>query len=304
MQEKIGNVILNCDYYGGSDLYSDGPIEDFLLKTVQETTEDDYDRVINESGEWPVFYHLSHLRENILNWYEFDKKKTALEIGAGCGALTGLLARECRKVDCIELSMKRSLINAYRNKEKDNIEVFVSNFQDFAANEQRKYDYITLIGVLEYSESYIQSPQPQIDFLKQMKGLLKKNGLVFVAIENKTGMKYWAGCCEDHLGKPYIGIENYPGTAGVRTFTDRELRQLFSAAGFTKSEFYYPYPDYKFPQAIYTDAYLPRPGTLSNSHTNFDQERFVTFDEQKAYDTVISNDMFPFFSNSYLVLIH
>ena len=99
-------------------------------------------------------------------------------------------------------------------------------------------------------------------------------------------------------------IENYPGTAGVRTFTDRELRQLFSAAGFTKSEFYYPYPDYKFPQAIYTDAYLPRPGTLSNSHTNFDQERFVTFDEQKAYDTVISNDMFPFFSNSYLVLIH
>ena len=75
MQEKIGSVILNSDYYRGSDLYSDGPVEDFLLKTVKEISTNEYERVINKCGEWPVFYHLSHLRENILNWYEFNKER-------------------------------------------------------------------------------------------------------------------------------------------------------------------------------------------------------------------------------------
>ena len=31
MMEKIGNVVMNYDYYSGTDLYSDGDIEDTLL---------------------------------------------------------------------------------------------------------------------------------------------------------------------------------------------------------------------------------------------------------------------------------
>ena len=36
MKEKIGNVILNYQYYNGSDDYTDGKIEDELLSMVEK----------------------------------------------------------------------------------------------------------------------------------------------------------------------------------------------------------------------------------------------------------------------------
>ena len=36
MQEKIGNVVIQTQYYPGQDLYSDGEIEDRMLKIAQK----------------------------------------------------------------------------------------------------------------------------------------------------------------------------------------------------------------------------------------------------------------------------
>ena len=80
-----------------------------------------------------------------------------LEIGSGCGAVTGALCRKAKEVTCIELSMKRSRINAYRHRDQDNLKILVGNFQEIEKNLTEKYDYITLIGVFEYGEAYIQS---------------------------------------------------------------------------------------------------------------------------------------------------
>ena len=55
---------------------------------------------------------------------DIKKEDEVLEIGSGMGAVTGALARNCKKVDCIELSKRRSLANAYRNKSYNNIEIF------------------------------------------------------------------------------------------------------------------------------------------------------------------------------------
>ena len=41
---------------------------------------------------------------------DISKSDSLLEIGAGCGAITGALAREARDVTCIDLSKRRSLI--------------------------------------------------------------------------------------------------------------------------------------------------------------------------------------------------
>ena len=48
---------------------------------------------------------------------------------------------------------------------------------------------------------------------------MKKNGKLYIAIENRLGMKYFAGYNEDHIGKPFIGIEGYDNKNKVRTFT-------------------------------------------------------------------------------------
>lgn len=78
---------------------------------------------------------------------------------------------------------------------------------------------------------------------------------------------------------------------------------MIRRAGLSSMEFYYPYPDYKFPERIYSDAYLPKKGELNRNRQNFDRERIQLFSEERVYDTLIESGLFPQFSNSFLVVV-
>jgi len=302
MSECIGNVRINYDFYPGSDLYSDGIVEDTLLSIVKAGR--DYSEAVMAGGSWPVFYHLSDIRENVLNWYPFKKTDVVLEVGAGCGAVSGVLSARCGRVVCVELSRKRSLINAYRHQDAGNLEIMVGNFFDIKDSLGEKYDYITLIGVYEYASLYCEGPHAHKRFLCALAELLKPDGRIIIAIENRLGLKYFAGCREDHLGRYFVGIENAYGQDGIRTFSKRELITLLEQNSFYHYRFYYPYPDYKFPEAIYSDAYLPGRGELTKNIRNFDADRLVLFDESKAWDGIIEAGLFGEFSNSYIIVVN
>ena len=303
MTEKIGKVVLDYTYYAGEDVYSDGSIEDELLKIVQEHPVEEYPEMIEKEKNWPVFYHLSPFRTNIIDWLPFKKTDRVLEIGSGCGAITGSLAEKCGHVTCIDLSKKRSMVNAYRNQDKDNITIMVGNFKDIEPHLPTDYDYVLLIGVFEYGQAYIGGATPYEDFMAICNKHRSKNGRLIIAIENKFGLKYWAGCREDHLGSFYSGLEGYRDGGVARTFTRNGLEKIMKKVGIGNYSFYYPYPDYKFMTAIYSDRYLPRKGELSNNLRNFDRDRMINFDEKQVFDQIIGEEEFPLFSNSYLVVI-
>lgn len=202
MKEKIGNVFLNYEFYKGTDEYSDGTIEDELLSMVEK--EKDIQKLLRADNRWPILYHLSPVRQNILAWYPFKENAEVLEIGSGCGAITGILSEKAKSVTCIELSKKRSSINANRNYTCDNVQIMVGNFNDIRLNQ--KFDYITLIGVLEYANYYTNEKKPFETFLKRIRQYLKEDGKVLIAIENKFGLKYWNGAKEDHTGIVFDGI--------------------------------------------------------------------------------------------------
>lgn len=303
MQEKIGNVVIQTQYYPGQDLYSDGEIEDRMLKIAQKYGDIEYSSVIAEEKSWPILYHFSHVRENIVNWLPITKKDHVLEIGSGCGAITGMLAEQAGQVQCIELSKKRSMINAYRHREKTNINILLGNFEEIEPNLVEKYDWITLIGVFEYSEKYIGTSEPYKEMLLRTKRHLKPNGKIVIAIENRLGLKYWAGCTEDHVGKYFEGIEGYANTEGIKTFSRKELENIIRKTGNWKIDFYYPYPDYKLPMTVYSDKHLPNKGELNNTRYNFDRERLQLFDETRVYDGIINNGLLQEFFNSFLVIL-
>ncbi len=303
MEDTIGNVVLNYANYSGTDLYSDGAVEDELLDIVKTYEIKEFNKVIEERPKWPILYHLSNVRGNIVDWLPITNDDEVLEIGAGCGAITGTLASMAKHVTCIELSKKRSLINAYRNKDKDNIDILVGNFEDVEKTLTKQYDYITLIGVFEYAASYISSGNQYVDFLNIIKRHLKHNGKLVIAIENKLGLKYWAGCQEDHVGGYFTGIEGYSNSKGVKTFSKKELIRLFNEAGLLSYKFYYPYPDYKLPTVIYSDKYLPSKGELIGNVNNFDKNRINLFNEEKVFNTIIDNGLFDIYANSYLVVL-
>ena len=66
--EKIGNITLDLKHYEGRDVYSDGDVEDELLSIARDLSPIEYQKVIEERGSWPLLYHLSPLRENIVDW--------------------------------------------------------------------------------------------------------------------------------------------------------------------------------------------------------------------------------------------
>ncbi|MCD7921113.1 MAG: class I SAM-dependent methyltransferase [Clostridiales bacterium] len=301
MQKKIGNVVLNYRNYGGKDLYSDGNVEDRLLDIVEKYPEEEFNTVISEARDWAILYHLSDIRKNIVNRLPLQKTDTVLEIGSGCGAVTGALAEMAGQVTCVELSEKRSRINATRNRKYDNVEILLGNFQTIEP-ELGTYDFITLIGVFEYGEAYINTESPYSDFLKIAKRHLKENGKLVIAIENRLGLKYWAGCREDHNGMFFDGLEGYTHTKGIRTFSKTEWEKILEQAGFENVRFYYPYPDYKLPLQIFSDERLPQKGELNNNFNNFDRDRMELFDEAKVFDTLIGDGLFPLFANSFLIL--
>lgn len=299
--EKIGNIVLDYEFYPGEDLYSDGPVEDEMLEVAQNFREEEFNQVIAQRKSWPLLYHFSHIRQNIVSWYPLHGK--VLEVGAGCGAVTGALADQADQLTCVDLSRKRSLINAWRNRERSNIQIHVGNFQDIEKKLDTDYDYITLIGVFEYSEGYIGTREPYVQMLRTIAGHLASGGEILIAIENRLGLKYWAGCTEDHVGRFFEGLEGYPATEGVKTFSKKELTEVISQAGDFQITFYYPYPDYKFPMTIYSDEYLPRRGDLKQNVNNFDRVKLQLFDEAKVYDSIVENQLFSQFSNSFFVVL-
>lgn len=289
---------LNLKFYRGTDLYSDGDIEYDLLNIVKNFN--DFDKILSTDNRWPILYHLSSVRNNILNWYPFKKHETLLEIGGGCGALTGLFCEKLSNIKVIELSKLRSEINLERNKQYKNFEILVGNLNDMEIPE--KFDYITLIGVLEYAGSFTEGNQPYLDFLKNIKQYLKPTGKLLIAIENKFGLKYFAGAKEDHTGIEFDGITGYKNTSAVKTFGKKELKDLLKSSGYPNQDFFYPHPDYKLPLEVYSDNYLPNEFTNLQIAPNFDSPRYRLFNETSVYKEIIKNNQYDFFANSFLVI--
>lgn len=286
---------ISLEYYTDRDHYSDGEIEDTILNIVENHIP------ISEidSVTYPIIYHLSDVRANILNWYPFHPESTVLEIGSGCGALTCMLCSKVKEVVSVEISSKRANINYKRNQDIPNLSIYVGNLNDMQF--QQKFDYIILTGVFEYAMTYTHSADPYSDFLKQMGNYLKKEGKLIIAIENKYGLKYFAGAPEDHTDEYFLGLNEYKGNGSVRTFGKNELVNLLKRSDFQYTQFYYPYPDYKFPKEIFTDITLQSNG-YGREYCNLNGERFLLFNEERVARGLVNEGVMSVFTNSFLVI--
>ena len=85
------------------------------------------------------------------------------------------------------------------------------------------FDYVVVNGVLEYAMSFTKGDTPYETFLENMGQYLSEAGKILIAIENKLGLKYFAGAPEDHTDLQFFGINRYPGNHTVRTFSKTEL---------------------------------------------------------------------------------
>ncbi|MBN1130986.1 MAG: glycosyltransferase [Chitinispirillaceae bacterium] len=284
--------------------YADGG-ENKLLSIVSDPAFDEQQTYRSFTKEWNVYYHLSPLRKNVFAWLDFPEGSSMLELGAGCGAATTFLATIPRsRVVAVEGSVARAKVIGARCAGFDNVEVHACDLNRFESDE--RFDFVTLIGVLEYAGKFQSGPHPFGETLLKARRFLKENGTLLIAIENRMGHKYLAGLAEDHYGEPFEGINNYPRFNGVRTFDRAELAALCDGSGFASTRFFYPFPDYKLPVLILSEAAFSSPGFDTLALFNLPSRDHVAakkplFNEAEFLASVHRLGCAPMFMNSFLV---
>lgn len=124
---------------------------------------------------------------------------------------------------------------------------------------------------------------------------------IVIACDNKYALKTFAGVRGGHGG--FFEEFHREDDEGRAAYSKAELIRLLEENHITEYEFFYPYPNYQLPLAIYSDAYLPKVGELTNNLRNFRVDRAMLFDETAAWDHVIRDGLFTTFTNSFLLVM-
>jgi len=289
--------------------YSDGDeVEQRLARIINGATDLSVlsDELQQHITDWPSLYHLSRSRANILRPFASHLAAAeVLEVGAGCGAITRFLGESGAHVLALEGSGRRAAVARARTRDHLQTEVLAESFDNFQSS--ARFDVITLIGVLEYANQFVKGENPALTVLQRAHALLKPTGLLIVAIENQLGLKYWAGAPEDHLGIPMYGIEGRYRADQPQTYGHRQLAEWLAAAGFARSEFLSPLPDYKLPVSIVTPAGLASAdfdaAALASQSTHRDPQlpRQTSFALELAWPAVMRNGLGLDLANSFLI---
>ncbi|MDO4231449.1 MAG: class I SAM-dependent methyltransferase [Lautropia sp.] len=257
--------------------------------------------------DWSTRYHFTRARHCLLRPLDILPGERVLELGCGTGAITRYLGETGADITAVEGSLARARVAAARCHDLPNVRVIADDLQ--AAEVEGKYDWVTLIGVLEYAGAYSDAADPYQSYLAAAMRHLKPGGRVVIAIENQLGLKYFNGCGEDHLAKPFLGIQDlYAEQGGVRTFGRKALSAILDRAGLKSQQWLYPYPDYKVPSIVISDEALHHPAfnasdlLLRNDSEDYNGQALRVFDEALVNQVLGQNGLLGDLANSFLVV--
>lgn len=294
---------INFDFFNEDVLYNTGKDEEKIIKYIMENSPEDYERIIEEDMSAEVILALSTLRNNIVYSYDFVPNSSILEIGGHFGEVTSLLCDKANKVVSIETVKSRAEAIAKRCQNKDNLDILVGNIKDIKLEE--KFDYITLFGVLEYAPEFFNTKTPALDLISYCKDLLKNDGKLLIATNNKFALKSYVGEIDECTNNTFDSITGYKNSKRTYKLGKKQIEDILKNLDLKYYKFLYPLPDYKLPNIIFSDEYLPSSSKINGYFPYYRDESNIFFSEVDAFDTIIKEDvnMFKFFSNSYFIEI-
>ena len=213
---------------------------------------------------------LSEFKKNIISWYPIEKEKNVLEI------------------------MPEKEITEELKRKSNNV-ISIDNFQN--QNFENKFDFITLIGTFEK----LNTKQDIEEVLEFSKNNIKEDGKILLAMPNKYGMKYWAG---DDLELNTTSYENIINSK-ENILSLVKIKDILNNLNL-KFKFYYPLPDYKLTNVVFTEDFMPDNDSIDARILTYCNEgKILNFSEREAYKSLIKEDksLFPFFANSFFIEI-
>jgi len=216
-----------------------------------------------------------------------DPKPGEIVLDVGCmwGALTIPIARAGCNVVAIDQTLESLLILKQRilDEKISNIEIVHADLKKIRY-EDSSIDKFVVNGVLEWIpgtgtkdlEGYygrrlfkkdcctIEPGRVQNDFLRGIYTGLKKDGMLYLAIENRFDIFNFVGFPDPHCNVKFITfmprrMQNIISTIALGrpylnwTYSAPALREMLIDAGFKDIRIFYAFPDYRFPEYILTE---------------------------------------------------
>ncbi len=249
------------------------------------------------------FLRETSIRENVINWYDFKKDSSILEIGSDFGQVSKFFVRNNFDITSLEVDEKRcEYINSVI-PESSKFKLLNQNLIEFK-NTDKKYDYILITTSMSRIRDFVLEEKKQDAFLKLLEisyNLLKENGIILLATDNKYGIRIFSGATTKNTNS-YDILTGKVKDTGV--FSKKEIIKLIESSSFKNYKFYYPFPDYKLPSVIYSDEYLPNKNSSKLSYLlYYNPEDTIVFNEAEVLKEIIKDGMPDYFSNSYIIEI-
>lgn len=205
-------------------------------------------------------HEIDVFKENIIHWYDFKKEANLLGIGNNIEEYSNGLHAKLSKVTLMEAFSENTKL-------------------------EEQFDYI-----------FIKDEIQKIEYAKQF---LKQDGTILLLLNNRFGIRYFAG--ENYQNQPFSTICGQ----NENLLSKKEIEDILQEQGFLNYKFFYPLPNYKMPNVIFSDDYLPDYANTKLLYNNlYEKETVLIFDEVEALKQLTKVGQFQFFANSYLVEIN
>lgn len=237
--------------------------------------ENKQNEALKDELSYSNLYKNSRMRTNLLAWYPFKKEQNVL-----------LVSEQC------------DVVESYLREKVHSVEVWMHDLVE----DEKKYDVLVQIGVLDCN-----GHKPKDIWIQRFQtyfGHLKENGTLLLALPNRLGLKYFAGCQDENYDEYFLGIEGYQKNHRKPSFGKSEYLELIQKAGFEDIKIYYPHSDYLFADTIFSDERLPLPGEIKQNSYSYVKDRYVLFNESKAVNSLLREGVFDKFSNAFLFVCH
>ena len=258
--------------------------EDKKIMALLRRFKGDAREALRENKQLDILYALAPLRENVLEWYDFDPDS---------GALTGLFLRKTAGVTVADpdpeaLELVRARYSGVKNlatvqtgkaggavadKETGKAGEAGEGGADSGELRPGSFDYVTVIGTFLPGEGLEGQIRRAVSYLRE-------GGTLLLAVQNRYGLKYLAGVAGDPV-----------------TACREELLRLLPEA-----EIRYPMPDYRTASEIWSDSWQPTGADVAGMLPLYDFPRYPSVNVGAVFAAACRDGKFRDFADSYLAI--
>lgn len=257
----------NTDYFYGEISRNETKS---LLKAIQESN--DWQKGFSEylnslsaaEADYLIKYILDNRRAGLKFLLSLDTSYRALDLGCGWGTFSMSIGEHVGHVYAMDLTLERLLFLKQWTlfKNLDNVGLVCGGDTPYLPYPDNYFDIVVLNGVLEWIPKSVDGDplSIQINFLTEVRRILKSSGQVYLGIENRYNYQYFLGKADDHSGLLFGSIlprrianlySCLKKRESYRTYTHsyNKYLSILRKAGFRQIRTFASLPSYRYPKS-------------------------------------------------------